>query len=66
MTVDVPELYATAEKVLRGSALRTLVVSSLAEMLPTFKGLAMRVLGRKKIARVSHDESVLGWREFLA
>ena len=65
VTVDVPELYATAEKVLRGSALRTLVVSSLAEMLPTFKGLAMRVLGRKKIARVSHDESVLAWREFL-
>ena len=27
VTVDAPELYATAEKVLRGSALRTLVVS---------------------------------------
>ena len=38
VTVDVPELYATAEKVLRGSVLETLVVSKLSAMLPKLKG----------------------------
>jgi long-chain acyl-CoA synthetase len=65
VTVDVPELYATAQKVLQGSALKTLVVSSLAQMLPFAKGLAMRVFARSKIARVDYGESVLRWDEFL-
>ena len=62
---QVPELYATAQKVLQGSALKTLVVSSLAQMLPFAKGLAMRVFARSKIARVDYGESVLRWDEFL-
>ena len=65
VTVDVPELYATAEKVLHGSALETLLVSSLPQMLPTLKGLAMRVLARSKIAKVAYGPSILPWRAFL-
>ena len=37
VTVDVPELYDTAAQVLAASELETLVVGSLAEMLPTLK-----------------------------
>ena len=65
VTVDVPELYATATKVLRGSALETLVVSSLAKMLPTLKGIALRLFARSKIARVDYGRDILRWNDLL-
>ncbi|MBO6767182.1 MAG: AMP-binding protein [Erythrobacter sp.] len=65
VTVDVPELYATAEKVLRGSALETLVVSSLSQMLPRLKGLALRLFARSKIAKVAFGSDILRWDELL-
>ena len=61
VTVDVPELYATAEKVLQGSALETLVVSSLSQMLPRLKGFALRLLQRSKVARVGYGADTLRW-----
>ncbi len=65
VTVDVPELYATAEKVLRGSALETLVVSKLSAMLPKLKGIALRIFGRSKIASVTFGEDVLDWTALI-
>ena len=44
VTMDVPELYKTAKKVLDGSALETLVVGSLADQLPWVKGVALKLL----------------------
>jgi long-chain acyl-CoA synthetase len=61
VTVDVPELYKTASKVLEASALETLVVGSLAEMLPWYKGLAMKLLKRSQIADVAYGPSVKSW-----
>lgn len=69
VTVDVPELYKTAHKVLDGSALETLVVGSLAEMLPWYKGIALKLLKRSQIADVAYGgegSSIRRWTDMLA
>lgn len=66
VTVDVPELYQTAEQVLADSALETLVVGRLSAMLPWYKGLALKALGRSKIAKVRRSGSVIDWDAMLA
>jgi len=63
VTLDVPELTKTAVKVLEGSALETLVVGSLAAMLPWYKGLALKLLKRSQIADVAYGPTVLSWAE---
>jgi long-chain acyl-CoA synthetase len=63
VTVDVPELYKTASKVLGGSALETLVVGSLAEQLPWYKGVALRLLKRDQIADVAYGPTIKSWAE---
>lgn len=65
VTLDVPELYETAAKVLAGSDLETLVVGALSDMLPFAKGLALRVLGRSKIAHVGWSENTVRWSASL-
>ena len=60
VTVDVPELYGTAENVLRGSDLDTLVVGELAAMLPTVKGFAIKLFARSKIAKVAYGQMAEG------
>jgi len=63
VTLDVPELYQTARKVLEGSALETLVVGRLADMLPWAKGLALKLLKRSQIADVAYGPRVRRWRD---
>lgn len=63
VTLDVPELFKTAHKVLDGSSLETLVVGSLAEMLPWYKGIALRLLKRSQIAEVAYGASVRSWAQ---
>lgn len=63
VTLDVPELYKTASKVLEGSALETLVVGSLAEMLPWYKGIALKLLRRSQIAEVAYGPSIRSWAD---
>ncbi|MBI1403907.1 MAG: AMP-binding protein [Porphyrobacter sp.] len=68
VTVDVPELYRTAHKVLETSALETLVVGSLAEQLPWYKGLALKLLKRSQIADVAYGgegASIRRWSDML-
>jgi len=65
VTLDVPELYKTAAKVLEGSALETLVVGSLADQLPWYKGLALQLLKRKQIADVAFGPNVKSWAEMI-
>ncbi|MBX7458778.1 long-chain fatty acid--CoA ligase [Qipengyuania sp. 1NDH17] len=65
VTLDVPELYATAAEVLEQSQLETLVVGSLADMLPWYKGLALKTLGRSKVAKVGYSKTTLGWADTL-
>ncbi|RGP41851.1 Long-chain-fatty-acid--CoA ligase [Altererythrobacter insulae] len=66
VTVDVPELYDTAAQVLAASGLETLVVGSLAEMLPTLKRLALKTLGRGKIANVNYGPAIKRWSQVTA
>ncbi|MCA0910200.1 AMP-binding protein [Qipengyuania gaetbuli] len=66
VTVDVPELYGTAEKVLHASQLETLVVSSLSGMLPKLKGLALKLFARSKIAKVAYGDGVIAWDVLLS
>jgi long-chain acyl-CoA synthetase len=61
VTLDVPELYATASNVLAASDLETLVVGSLAEMLPWYKRLALKLLKRRQIADVAYGSGVKSW-----
>ncbi|WP_285712440.1 AMP-binding protein [Erythrobacter oryzae] len=65
VTLDVPELYKTAAKVLEGSALETLVVGSLADQLPWYKGLALQLLKRKQIADVAFGPTIKSWAEMI-
>ena len=65
VTVDVPELYDTAAKVLDGSSLETLVVGSLAAQLPTTKSVAFRLLKRSQIAKVAWSKAVRSWKDLL-
>jgi long-chain acyl-CoA synthetase len=63
VTVDVPELYKNAHKVLETSALETLVVGSLADQLPWYKGLALQLLKRSQIADVAYGPTVKSWTD---
>ncbi len=63
VTLDVPELYKTAHKVLEGSGLETLVVGSLADQLPWYKGIALKLLKRSQIADVAYGAAVKSWAE---
>lgn len=63
VTLDVPELYKTAAKVLEGSALETLVVGSLAKMLPWYKGAALKLLKRSQIADVAYGPAIKSWAD---
>jgi long-chain acyl-CoA synthetase len=63
VTLDVPELYKTAAKVLEASALETLVVGSLADMLPWVKGVALKLLKRSQIADVAYGAAIRSWAE---
>jgi len=65
VTVDVPALLPTACEVLRGSQLETLVVGRFAQMLPFWKGLAMRLLRRKDLSPVPDEPGLLEWRRFV-
>ena len=66
VTVDVASLLPPALKVLQGSALETLVVGSLADMLPWLKGTALRLFGRKALAQIPAEPGVLRWRDALS
>ena len=61
VTLDVPELYNTARKVLEASALETLVVGSLAAMLPWYKAMALKLLKRSQIADVAYGAQIRRW-----
>ncbi|KPF63762.1 AMP-binding protein [Porphyrobacter sp. AAP60] len=63
VTLDVPELYQTAAKVLEGSALETLVVGRLSDMLPWVKGMALKLLKRSQIAEVAYGPAIRRWAE---
>ncbi|MFA9201167.1 MAG: AMP-binding protein, partial [Cypionkella sp.] len=66
VTVDVASLLPTALKVLDGSALEMLVVSSLGAQLPWLKRAALGLAGRKALAAIPSRPDVLRWTEFLA
>jgi long-chain acyl-CoA synthetase len=63
VTLDVPELYTTAARVLETSSLETLVVGSLAEMLPWYKGIAFKLLKRSQIADVAYGPAIRRWAD---
>ncbi|WP_298471776.1 long-chain fatty acid--CoA ligase [uncultured Erythrobacter sp.] len=65
VTLNVPELYDTAKKVLASSELERLVVGSLADMLPWYKGAALKLLKRSQIADVTFDTEVRSWSNVL-
>jgi len=63
VTLNVPELYSTAAKVLEASALETLVVGELAAMLPWVKGLALKLFKRSQIADVAYGPAIRRWAD---
>lgn len=65
VTIDVPELYDTALEVLKGSTLEDLIIGQLSAMLPPLKRVAMKVLGRSKIASIDYGAEILNWRSLL-
>ncbi len=63
VTVDVPELYGNASKVLASSGLETLVVGRLSDMLPWLKGAALKLLKRSQIADVAYGPTIRRWSD---
>ena len=61
VTLDAASLLPTATEVLEQSALERLIVIRLADQLPWFKALALRVLGRKALAPVPRRRDVVLW-----
>jgi len=66
VTLDVPALLPTAVQVLRESEVETLVVASLAEMLPFWKGIGMRLFKRDELTPIPDAADILKWSEVLA
>jgi len=65
VTLDVPALLPTALKVLRESALERLVVVRLADQLPWWKALALRLFGRRTLSPVPIAADVIAWQDAL-
>lgn len=65
VTLDVAALLPTAVEVLDNSPLESLIVVSLADMLPFGKRLALRVLGRGRMAAIPRRPDVVHWRDCL-
>ncbi|MEM6492916.1 MAG: long-chain fatty acid--CoA ligase [Pseudomonadota bacterium] len=61
VTLDVPDLYNNAAKVLEVSQLETLIVGQLATMLPRLTGVAFRLFKRGEIAKVRWSERTVKW-----
>ncbi|TMM48166.1 AMP-binding protein [Qipengyuania marisflavi] len=66
VTLDAPALLPTAVEVLDRSSLEMLAVIGLADMLPRLKGLALRTLGRKQLAKMPKRPDVSRWTEWLS
>lgn len=65
VTLDTPLLLPTAIEVLDGSSLAHLVVARLAPSLTRLKALALKTVGRGRIAPVPRRADVLDWRAVL-
>lgn len=65
VTIDSAAVLPTALEVLDASALEGLVVGRLADALPTIKGWALRLLGRKQLTPIPDRADVHGWSGFL-
>jgi long-chain acyl-CoA synthetase len=66
VTVSAAALLPTAVKVLNKSGLSQLIVGSVAEALPRFKGWAYRVLKRADIAAIPGDSRITRYADFIA
>ncbi|MEM6907592.1 MAG: long-chain fatty acid--CoA ligase [Pseudomonadota bacterium] len=66
VTLDVPELYGTAAKVLEASGLEKLIVGRLSEMLPWIKGNALKLFKRSQIADVAWGDTILDWGKLFS
>ena len=66
VTIDSAALLPTALAVLRDSALDKLIVASLADMLPFFQSIGMRLFRRSEITPVPLAPEVVRWRTLLS
>lgn len=66
VTVSAAALLPTAIKVLEKSELKQLIVGSVAEALPRFKGWAYRLFKKAEIAAVPADPRILHFNGFIA
>ena len=66
VTLDVPALLPTACKVLDDSCVDRLVVARLADMLPFFKSVALRVFGRSQTAKIPRRDDIHSWTDTLS
>lgn len=66
-TIDSAALLPTARAVLDCSGLETLVVKGLAEMLPRFKAVLLKILGRRQLSALPADDArVVPYTQFTA
>lgn len=66
VTTDVATLLPVAVEVLDNSPLESLIVARLGEMLPWAKRIALKLLGRGKIAPLPRRPDLSDWRSFVA
>lgn len=65
VTLDVPALLPTAIQVLRNSPLKQLIVVRLADLLPPVMGMALRLFGRSRLAKMPRASDIRSWKSTL-
>ena len=65
VTIDIPAILPTACQVLKQTALETLAVARLADMLPWSKRLGLALFGRGQTMRVPKQPGIVPWRSLL-
>jgi long-chain acyl-CoA synthetase len=65
VTLDVPSLLPTAVEVLRNSPLKRLIVVRLADLLPPVMGLALKLFGRSRLAKLPRAPDIVSWNSML-
>lgn len=66
VTIDLKSIYPKVEAALDGTSLKSIVVCSLGDALPTVKGLLFNVLKRSQIADISDDLRIVAYEKLIS
>jgi long-chain acyl-CoA synthetase len=66
VTMDLAVMYPKARGLFEGTRLKTLIVCSMAEALPTLAGLAFNLFRRSMVSPLAHDQRQVRFKDIVA